>query len=74
MQHIPVCLNCESNEVQAPYTFRDGSGFCSGSCEDMANNVELPVSLEVLDIFSGIGYNTFTHHTGDANVSESSVC
>jgi hypothetical protein len=35
--HIPLCLNCGNHEVQAPYTFGDGEGFCSQQCEKDAN-------------------------------------
>lgn len=35
--HIPLCLNCGNHEVQAPYTFGDGEGFCSQKCEKDAN-------------------------------------
>lgn len=46
MTHVPLCYNCDEKEVEAPYTFRDGTGFCSASCEDHAYNVERLISYE----------------------------
>ena len=54
--HAPLCYNCDTNEVQAPFTFRDGTGFCSSSCETEANDVEEIYSYE-LDI--DIQYETY---------------
>lgn len=35
--HVPFCLNCGNNEVQAPYFYgTDGDGFCSHACEKQA--------------------------------------
>lgn len=34
---IPLCFNCAEKEVEAPYTNAAGEGFCSGSCEQEAN-------------------------------------
>ena len=35
--HTPLCFTCATREVAAPFTFRDGSGFCSQECEASAN-------------------------------------
>ena len=35
--HTPLCFTCVTREVAAPFTFRDGSGFCSQECEASAN-------------------------------------
>ena len=45
--HTPYCFHCETREVEAPFTYADGSGFCSAECEDAANNVESAYSYEV---------------------------
>jgi hypothetical protein len=35
--NTPLCLHCVTNEVAAPFTYPDGSGFCSFACETSAN-------------------------------------
>ena len=47
--HTPYCFHCETREVEAPFTYADGSGFCSAECEDAANNVESHYSYEEED-------------------------
>jgi hypothetical protein len=49
--HTPYCFHCETREVEAPFTYADGSGFCSAECEDAANNVESSYSYEVEEPF-----------------------
>lgn len=56
MTHVPLCYNCDQKEVEAPYTFMDGTGFCSASCEEEANDVEEIYSYE-LDM--DIQYETY---------------
>lgn len=36
--HVPLCFNCDTREVEAPFTYADGTGFCSASCEKTAND------------------------------------
>lgn len=47
MTCVPLCYNCDTNEVQAEFSFRDGTGFCSASCETEANDVEEIYSYEL---------------------------
>ena len=48
--HAPICYNCDTNEVQAPFTFRDGTGFCSSSCETEAWNPEALAEVTERDL------------------------
>ena len=44
--HTPFCFHCDTHEVSAPFTYADGTGFCSAECEDAANNWESDYSYE----------------------------
>lgn len=58
MTHVPLCYTCDDNEVQAPFTFRDGTGFCSASCEDLAWNTEEPYNYEKEELEMDLAYET----------------
>jgi hypothetical protein len=36
MNHVPMCLYCDHEEVAAPFTNTYGEGFCSAKCERTA--------------------------------------
>jgi hypothetical protein len=50
MTSVPLCYNCNTNEVQSPFTFRDGTGFCSSSCETEAWNPEALAEVTERDL------------------------